>query len=116
MRIAFCETFGCFAAFRGFACKNFVCVVDTEARAVLDLERAVLEIELSQARGNGGVCLSDWIAQLGAQVAGTPDLEEFVSFLVVYIEEKEGVDLVLGRVGVNFECYFVIPAITTPLK
>lgn len=82
----------------------------------MDLERAALEIELTQARGEGGVSLSDWIAQLGAQVASAPDLEEFISLLVVYIEEKEGVDLVLGREGVKFECYFVVPAITTPLK
>lgn len=82
----------------------------------MDLERAALESELSQARREGGESLGDWIAQLGAQVAGAPDLEEFVSLLVVYIEEKEGVDLVLGRVRVNFECYLVVPAITTPLK
>ena len=82
----------------------------------MNLEYAALERKLSQAGGEGGVCLSDWIAQLRAQVAGTPDLEEFVSLLVVYIKEKERVHLVLGRVGVNFECYFVVPTITTPLK
>lgn len=115
-RNSFCETFGCRAAFCGFTRKNFVSGEGTEARTVLDLERAALERELSQAGGEGGICLSDWIAQLGAQVAGAPDLEEFVSLLVVYIEEKERVDLVLGRIGVNFECYFVVSAIATPLK
>ena len=60
--------------------------------------------------------MSERLDQLGAQVAGAPDLEEFVSLLVVYIEEKERVNLVLSRVGVNFECYFVVPTIATLLK
>lgn len=115
-RSAFCETFGGGAAFCGFARDNFVCRKGPEARAVLDLEGAALESELSQAGREGGVCLSDGIAQLRAQVAGAPDLEEFVSLLVLYVEEKEGVDLVLGRVGVKFERYFVVAAIATPLK
>ena len=63
-----------------------------------------------------GRCMSERLDQLGAQVAGAPDLEEFVSLLVVYIQEKERVDLVLSRVGVNFECYFVVPTIATLLK
>lgn len=82
----------------------------------MDLKSAALESELSQAGGEGVVCLSDWIAQLGTQVAGAPDLEEFVSLLVIYIEKKEGIDLVLGRVGVYFECDLVVSAIATPLE
>lgn len=78
-RIAFCKTFGCGAAFGGFTRDNFVCGIGTEARAVLDLKAAALESELSQAGGEGGVSLSDRIAQLGAQVVGAPDLEELVS-------------------------------------
>lgn len=92
----------------------------SEAAWVVDLQDALLEWEftnkgLAYDHRKGGVHLSGWVAQDGAEILRSPDLEEFVAHSSCRRKEEKVVHCVLNSVSLDFQIDVQITVIVAPL-